>query len=283
MNSRAAAAIVIGVFAWAVPAARAQVVSNFQPGNFTYQFADPVTGAPITSLIVGPTGTKVAVYLVQTGGNIQYTNGGTTTTYNNVFSQLGVEGLAVRLVYNGNVARVPNNTNTNTNSNIITNPNFDFITKGGSTATPPSGNSANNTLDTSTNAAVTEGILNFPAPVYPGAEDPMANTSRILIGSFILQATAPGTEQLTAEDPFAVGNQILTGTVPPGGTPDGFHGEQPLDRFLTQYAASPTYPTLNVTAVPEPGTLILGGLAVIGLVGRFRRRRDRTDGVTTAV
>lgn len=259
-----AAAVVLGIVVWAVPAARAQVITNLHPGDLVYQFADPVTGQPITSLdITGPTA-KVAVYLKQVSG-----------TPSNLFQQLGIEALGVRLIYNGSVARVPGGTATTVNSNITQDPNFDLFTKGGSTSSPPSGNGANNTTDTSTNAALTEGIVSNPAPAFPGLEDPLGDPTRFWIGTFTLQAIAPGTEQLTAIDPYNVGNQLLTGPNPPTDPADGFHGEIPLDQFLSQYAASPTIPTLTVTTLPEPGTLILGGLTAVGLVaGRIRRARQ---------
>jgi hypothetical protein len=265
MHTRAAA-LVLGVLIWIVPAARAQVVTNLQPGNLVYEFADPTTGAPITTLNITGANATVAVYLAQVGG-----------TPTNLFQQLGIEALGVRLIYNGNVARVPGGTAQIVNANITQNSNMDFFNKGGSTSTPPSGNGATNTTDTSTNAALTEGAVNFPSPVFPGAEDPLGDPTRILIGTFTLQALSAGTEQLTAVDPFDIGNSNLTGPNPPGGPADGFHGEIPLDQYLSQYAASPVTPTLRVNVVPEPGTLALGGLAAIGLVAGRLRRTPKTQ------
>src|SRR5205085_2846313 len=97
MGIRATAAIM--ALAWIAPAAPAQFTASYIPGDFTYQFADPVTGQPITNVTLPTQGAtaKVAVYLLQTGGNPP-----------NLFQLLGVEGLGVRLIYNGGIVRVPN-------------------------------------------------------------------------------------------------------------------------------------------------------------------------------
>ena len=266
---RIRAAVALMVLACGVPAARAQITTSFVPGNFTYQFADPTTGQPISALTFANVGDtkKVALYLAQTGG-----------TPPDVFQQLGAEALGVRLIYsvsagNTQVVRVPGGTQATVNANITPNSNFDFNQRDGSTATPPSGNTANHTADTSVSAQLSEGLLSNPV-VFPGPEDPLAISTRMLIGTFTLQAIAAGTQTLIAADPFDLGNQNLTGPNPPTAPPDGFHGEIKLDQFLSQNVGGQnqgTFPTLAVT-VPEPGTLALGSLAVAGLAA-WRGRR----------
>ena len=69
-------------------------------GQFTYQFADPITGVPISTIAVTPATptAKVSVYLLQTGG-----------TPSDLFTELGVQGLGVRLNYasSSSILRVP--------------------------------------------------------------------------------------------------------------------------------------------------------------------------------
>jgi hypothetical protein len=298
MNLRAVIAGLACVFVWGVPGAPAQVTVNLTPGNFNYQFADHTTGAPITNLSIsalGAAGKKaVDVYLIQTGGSITYTNPQTnqpvTTTH--ILNDVGAEGLGVRLLYNAptGVLQVPNTGGTTAqqqstiNANITANPNFDLTTKNGSTASPPYGSSANQVTDTTTNAQTTVSLVSNPL-VFPGPEDPAGNVARILVGTFQLQAVAPGSETIQAVDPFAVGNQNLTGPIPPTDSlgnpnpPDGFHGEIQLDQFLAQNIGGPyanlNAATLTVNAVPEPGTLALGAIAAVGFVG-WRRWRLKT-------
>src|SRR4051812_18755486 len=69
MKMRTVLAIITGTLVWGASAAQAQITVNLVPGNFTYQFADPTTGAAITSMTITQGSTKsVAVYLVQTAG-----------------------------------------------------------------------------------------------------------------------------------------------------------------------------------------------------------------------
>ena len=113
--------------------------------------------------------------------------------------------------------------------------------------------------------------MTLPAPTFPGSEDPTNNPSRILIGKFNFTALAPilGIHPVYAIDPFSVGDQLLTGPNPPTDPADGFHGEIPLDQYLSQYAAPPVIPTLIITE-PEPGTLALCGFAAGFLAWRGR-------------
>jgi hypothetical protein len=257
--------------------ASAQGTVNLVPGDLTYQFADPLTGLPLTNLVFnGPQAQRVDVYLLQTGGNIQYTDSNThqTVAATDIFQQIGIESLGVRLIYSSpsGVVRVPGGSAAIVNVSIQPNPNFDVIQKGGSTADPPSGPAANNTADTSTNAALTDGIYSIPSPAFPGPEDPYANPLRILIGSFRITPIGAGSVGIQAVDPFSVGNQNLTGPIPPDNVGESPLGEVWLDQYLGQYAASPTIPSLMVTVVPEPGTLALAGTAAGLLAWRGRRK-----------
>jgi MYXO-CTERM domain-containing protein len=256
--------------AWGVPTAQAQ----FTAGNFTYQFADPVTGLPITQLTIpaiGGTG-KVAVYLLQNSGTAQ-------------FPVLGLDGLGVRLNYpalaSGGVARVANNQNLNVtarpapafNPNAV-NSDYTLIQRYGSATGS----------DTTSSAAISEGLVNADDPVpIPGNanEDPLHNNLRMLIGTFTFTGLANGVETVTAVSGPSAGTNSLTGPSPPqtglrnDGTTGLLPGNGATSISLDPLLSSPA-PTLAITVgVPEPGTLALGSMAVVGLAA-WRRRRNAT-------
>jgi hypothetical protein len=273
MRILGAVALAAGMLAWGASPAQAQITVNMGgsgSGNLTFVYANPTTGAEISNLVIPTVGgtAQVAVYLKQTGGTV-----GAAPTGTGLFSQLGSESLGVRLVYNNPaITRVPSNSA----ANITANAGFDFLQRGGSTSTPPNGPAANNTTDTSTNAALVESLLSNPV-VFPGAEDPTGaagNAVRILVGTFTLTGLSQGTTNVIAEDPFTVGNNNLTGPNPTSAPPDGAHGEVMLDQFLTDYkTGSPSFASLSViVGVPEPGTMALCGVAAAGFAA-WRRRR----------
>jgi hypothetical protein len=284
MRIRGAIAIIAGTLVWGTTSAQAQVVVNLVPGNINYQWADATTGQPITTLnIPGAIGStaRVAIYLVQTGGNIQ--NG--ASTFNNIFSQIGMNSLGVRLNYGAGttVAKIPSNSSANMTGNTQGGNGFDFFQRDGSTVagTYPAPNnaipnyssaSADHSTNLATNAQMSESFLSNAPPEFPSTEDPLANPLRILVGTFTLQSIASGSQTIYAVDPFDVGNQNLTGVVPGGGSTNVL-----LDQFLGQNVGGQNvgpFPALTVTvaAVPEPGTMSLAGLAVAGLIS-WRRRR----------
>jgi PEP-CTERM motif len=273
MNTRATAGAILTAvaMAWGLPSAQAQFVQ----GNFTYQFANPTTGAPITNLtltaLTGPGSSgKVAVYLLQTGG-----------TPSPVFPMLGLDGLGVRLNYPGTVAMVPNTTNLNIsqrppptfNPNAVSS-DYSLVARYGT------GTGTN----TGTSAAISEGLINAndPVPVPgDGNEDPLANNQRMLIGTFTFQATEMGSEIVSAVSGPSAGTNDLTGPNPPmtGMRSDGTTGLLPGNgstSILLDPLLSTAVPTLTINVVPEPGTLALGSLAAVGLAAWRRRTADLT-------
>ena len=73
MNIRAVAGAVLAtaVMIWAPQPAQSQPIpTNLNVGDFTYQFADPTTGQPLTTLGIATVGAtaRVAVYLLQQSG-----------------------------------------------------------------------------------------------------------------------------------------------------------------------------------------------------------------------
>src|SRR5437868_4501968 len=166
MRIRAAIAVMALAFIWGVPAAQAQITVTLVPGNFTYQFADPVTGAPISNLnftAIGQT-QKVALYLLQTGG-----------TPPNLLQQLGAESLGVRLIYSvaagTQVVRVPGGTQASINANVTANAGFDFVQRDASSSNPPSSSSATHVFANSANTHITESLLANPVS-FTGADAP---------------------------------------------------------------------------------------------------------------
>jgi PEP-CTERM motif len=268
MRVVASIALTLGALVWGAPVARAQFVA----GDFTFQFADPVTGNPISTLSIPTNGAtaKVAVYLIQTGH-----------TSSNLINGFGMENLGVRLNYGGTaqgVVQVTNLANSGANQGIVANVDFDVISKYGVSASDPT---------ITATAAVSAGLESLQDPLpFPDSQDPLGNPLRILIATFTLQAKGTGaltTVPVTAVLPFAGATNNLSGPMPQiigmnnqGGTGplpgNGFQGELAIEPLL----ATATIPTLLVTApaaVPEPSTMALGTLAAIGLAA-WRRRRS---------
>jgi PEP-CTERM motif len=275
---------------WIAPSAQAQPIPvNVSVGDFTYQFADPTTGVPISSLHIPTVGAsaRVALYLIQTGG-----------TPTNLLQQLGLEQIGVRLNYASpaGIVKVPTAGAANITARPppVFNPNgvssdFDYIQRTGTgTGT-----------DTTLSAAIVEKLYDpifyayFPPLPFPGGDfvgdyaDPLDNKLRMLIGTFTLQGLAQGVESLTAVDPAASWqsrtgpNPLMIGERDDGTTGpilgNGAQGEVLLAQFLAENMATPVIPTLTVTVVvPEPSSLALFGVAGLAGLADWRRRKVAT-------
>jgi hypothetical protein len=192
----------------------------------------------------GTTGAAQSSFTVPAGGTIPisvYIHE-TATGAPTLNSQGGLGTAAVRVTFNSpaGVAAVQ------TTADIVSPvPPWDL-------ATPTIGSGAN-----ANTAALTVGKL-----VAPGV---LPNTQgRVLLGTFTLHALTSGTVNLSAVNPNSAGYNTSSFNAT-GGVPNINY-----DPLLQPGAA-----TLTVSPVPEPGSLVLAGLAAVGLAAA-RRRRAKT-------
>jgi hypothetical protein len=162
--------------------------------------------------------------------------GGTTS-----LSTAGLASGGAQLNYNStylnNSSITPNNTN------------YSSTASGSNTGFDPS----NNVTRTSSGSSVlTVAQSGTEAAVTP----PSGNPNSILLGTFQFTGVSAGTSLTLTSQAFPGSdvNVLGNGTV--------------IDSLIQNSSA-----VITVTAVPEPGSLILGGLAVTGIAGTWVRRR----------
>jgi hypothetical protein len=126
------------------------------------------------------------------------------------------------------------------------------------TSITPNSGFANNTSNFSTNPAqLSANNAGNNSIVYPNASTP----NEILLGTFTFTPVSTGTLTITANNINPFFSNDVTGT----------------GQDLTSLITGGQTATINVTAVPEPGSLILGGMFAAGLVGGYVRRRRRLE------
>ena len=119
--------------------------------------------------------------------------------------------------------------------------------------TPNSG-FANNTSNYSGNPAIlSANNAGNNSIVYPNPSTP----NEILLGTFTFTPIANGTITITANNISPSFSNNVTGTF------------QDLTPLITGGETA----TITVTAVPEPGSMILGGMLATGIAGGYLRRR----------
>jgi len=229
---------------WAFALVGLALTCRAAPAQIVFEFANntaPFTA--ITSLTVSPgTPQTVRVYLHETPSSAPNLNGGG-----------GMLSGGVRVV-TGDVTRatVAGLPATTANGGLWTSGNNTFAADQG----------AGGSAFTAANSAQVSDFV-FP-PALGGTPVPADNAGRILLGLFTITALNSSAVTFTARDPNGGS---------PGDNTSNLNGGTGLDPSIGNA-------TLAVNAVPEPGTLMLSGLAAVGLAA-FRRRNRKTAVVET--
>jgi hypothetical protein len=210
------------------------VLSRPARAQYTYEFAEAGTFSSSFTVAQGST-VAVQVYLV-----------GTNSAGNNNLASNGLSSGGVGLQYATNGPFTIPGASSN-NPNIVGNPAF-----GNSNNSVVNG--GNGQFGTGNTSTATVQNTSFGTPVYPSTTDANGNNA-VLLGTFTFTGVSPASGTTIAVTPSSVSNVDGAGNA--------------LDSMITSSSFS-----ITVTAVPEPGSLMLTSLAasVLGL-GVWKRRR----------
>jgi hypothetical protein len=106
-----------------------------------------------------------------------------------------------------------------------------------------------------TGVTTTTATLNEQTSNLAGVQSPVADPLRILLGTFHFTGQSQGTVTLTADSPVTTNGTFLN------------NGTDISNRITSANA------TLFVAPVPEPGSLLLAGIGMVGLTATVARRR----------
>lgn len=219
-------------------------------GTYTNNFTIPNVGGFV----------DIQVYLNDTGNSSSFfTN---QAQLANLLTN-GLFGFGLRVhSSNVNVANVP--ANNPPNPNVTINPAFAFVTNGGTSTAGGDVTMIAGVNLPSTGVAATATSQNPP------------NSSRILIGTLRYFATGQGATTLSLADPDLVNQNTALGNFASPGTNGG--------AILDPNPGSPISGLFGMTAtinvpVPEPTSMLLGGLGLAGVSAYRLRRRSTTPTV----
>jgi len=153
-----------------------------------------------------------------------------------------------------------------TGSDVTFNTDFDFSQKNGPTTGGFTAVSGYSNL-----AAIQLGIVSNPPVTTSGSGNSGGSADTLYLGSFTLTAGANN-----GTNPLAVTVRAFVRNTQVG---DNFQDASftPMDGQIT-----PGDATFNVTGVPEPGTLVLTGLAFAGTIGAAWRKRRKAAAIVVA-
>jgi hypothetical protein len=181
-----------------------------------------------------------------------YTSSGSPINVNVYLVETDSNGtLQSQGLFSAGVSLTPNN---NAAAQVLSASNITPNGYTGNPNNPPANGFANNNSTVSSSAAVLKADnLGNNIIVYPNAATP----NEILLGTFTFTPLAVGSFTITANNISSTFSNDVTGS----------------GHDLTSLITGGQTATITVTAVPEPGSLILGGMFAAGLAGGYVRRR----------
>jgi len=240
-----------------------------------------VNGAPTSTLTIPNIGGTqlVSLYMVDTGAPLTGYFGANQTLTGNLRTT-GLTGFGVKFNNaSGQSARVVNAAAITINDRVVNSGDPDFVDQ------HYGFNNVNTKSATAGGVTVVASRLGFGdiqppvPPQYVGqvpVEDatPAAPAGRILLADFLFTGITNGDTVISLVDPDPTQGQTALGLF----SNPGLNGGLVLDPVGQPANIFGQTLTISVGAVPEPSSMILGGIALAGMGGlKFRRKKVKTE------